>query len=572
MTEEEQRDADGAGAEGTGPVDAGPAGGAKEPGGKDAAKDGEKGPGKAGGSSGGPRLRRSRSHKVVGGVCGGLGRYFDLDPVIFRVPLVVLSVVGGLGLVFYGFAWLLIPVDGEKENEGRRLLSGRVEGPALSAILVALVGCGLFLASLGNRSVPFSVVLIGAVAGAAYWSQHRRRVEAAGAEGAEVDPTTAHAVADAPPETQAPPVPASPSWWREPLTKEAGAAKDGARAPGRGGAGAVSGYLWGPEDTPPDAAAPRGAGGPVRGGAGFGSGFGFGSGRGYGYGRGFGPGDRDGKWRPPGLPGAPGVPGAPGFPGGLRPARQSGSPSGPAGGSLGGLVFLLALLAAGISAAVCWNTQPLGTTLTIGLSCALAVFGLGLAVSAFVGRVGPGTVFCVILTGGLLAGTAALPHDISTQLRESHWVPASAAQVKPHYALGSGAGELDLRGTGLKKGQTLRSSARVGAGQLKVVVPADALVKATMDVGVGEMRVPRSLDADGNVADDSSGGFGQERKATLRPFDGAKPRGTVELKLSVGVGQAEIVRELPKGDRSDQVRAPQPPATPAEPTLEDGNR
>ncbi len=45
------------------------------------------------------RLRRSRTHKVAGGVCGGLGRYFDLDPVIFRVPLVVLSVVvGGTGI------------------------------------------------------------------------------------------------------------------------------------------------------------------------------------------------------------------------------------------------------------------------------------------------------------------------------------------------------------------------------------------------------------------------------------------------------------------------------------------
>ncbi len=96
-------------------------------------------------------LRRSREHKVISGVCGGLGRYCDLDPVIFRVVLAVLGAAGGLGLVAYGFAWLLIPSYGEDENEGRRLLSGRVEGPALTAVLAALVGCGLFLIDAQQR-------------------------------------------------------------------------------------------------------------------------------------------------------------------------------------------------------------------------------------------------------------------------------------------------------------------------------------------------------------------------------------------------------------------------------------
>lgn len=51
----------------------------------------------------------------------GLGRYCNVDPVIFRIVLGVLSVTGGLGLIFYGFAWLLIPLEGEEENEARRL-------------------------------------------------------------------------------------------------------------------------------------------------------------------------------------------------------------------------------------------------------------------------------------------------------------------------------------------------------------------------------------------------------------------------------------------------------------------
>ncbi|MGI5349337.1 PspC domain-containing protein [Streptomyces sp. CA-250714] len=465
------------------------------------------------------KLRRSRTHKVAGGVCGGLGRYFDLDPVIFRVPLVVLSVLGGFGLIFYGFAWLLIPAEGETQNEGRRLLSGRVEGSSLSAILVALVGCGLFLASLGNRSVPYSVLLIGVVAGAAYWSQHRRQVEAAGAEGAQLDPATAHAVADAPPEAKAPPVPAPASWWREPITKEAGATKGG---PAWGRAGAATGYLWGPEDALPYAAPPS-------------------------------------AHERPGAP--PRAPVAAGTPGGGPPAesRQGG------GFSLGGLTFLLALLVGGISTAVAWNTHPLAATLTIGLSCALAVFGLGLAISAFVGRTGPGTIVCVVLTAGLLAGAAALPDDISTHFRETRWVPTAAKEVDRRYALGSGSGELDLRGTGLKAGQTLRTETRVGAGDMKVVVPTDAVVEVRADVGVGDMRFPRALDGDGEVVFDKASGLGTKRKLTLHPLDGKKAKGTVVVKLSVGVGRAEIVRELPSGARSDNDSVPDTPPAPSRP-------
>ncbi|MEU7312860.1 PspC domain-containing protein [Streptomyces sp. NPDC007083] len=453
------------------------------------------------------RLRRSRTHKVAGGVCGGLGRYFDLDPVIFRVPLVVLSVVGGLGFVFYGFAWLLIPAEGETQNEGRRLLSGRVEGSSLSAILVALVGCGLFLASIGNRSVPFSLLLVGAVAGAAYWSQHRRQAEAAGAEGAQIDPATAHAVADAPPEAQAPPVAVPASWWREPLTKEAGATKSAGPAPWQ--PGGATGYLWGPEGALPAAAPPADYGSP---------------------------------WGPPKAP-AGGAGGAP-------PARRGGR------GSLGGFTLLLALLAGGIGTAAAWETHPLGTTLVVGLSCALAVFGLGLALSAFVGRTGPGTLVCVVLTAGLLAGASALPDDIATHVRETHWMPTSVAEVRPRYELGSGTGELDLSDTGLKAGQTLRTGARVGAGEIKVVVPANAVVEVRADVGMGEMSFPRALDADGNVVHDRASGLGTNRKLTLRPFDDAKPEGTIVVELSAGAGRVEIVRALPSGGRSDTGPSP----------------
>ena len=46
---------------------------------------------------------------MISGVSGGLGQYFGVDPVIFRVLFAVLSFFGGVGLLAYGLAWVLIP-------------------------------------------------------------------------------------------------------------------------------------------------------------------------------------------------------------------------------------------------------------------------------------------------------------------------------------------------------------------------------------------------------------------------------------------------------------------------------
>ncbi len=57
------------------------------------------------------RLYRSGTNKIVGGVCGGLGEYFDVDPVLVRVITVVLFLAGGVWVpvLSYVVAWLLIP-------------------------------------------------------------------------------------------------------------------------------------------------------------------------------------------------------------------------------------------------------------------------------------------------------------------------------------------------------------------------------------------------------------------------------------------------------------------------------
>jgi phage shock protein PspC (stress-responsive transcriptional regulator) len=57
----------------------------------------------------GRRLRLSAADRMIGGVCGGLGEYFELDPVLFRAAFLVLAFLGGLGILLYVILWLLIP-------------------------------------------------------------------------------------------------------------------------------------------------------------------------------------------------------------------------------------------------------------------------------------------------------------------------------------------------------------------------------------------------------------------------------------------------------------------------------
>lgn len=58
------------------------------------------------------RLTRAAHDKVIAGVCGGLGRYFDIDPVIVRLIMLGLVFAGGIGFLIYPVLWLVMPMDG----------------------------------------------------------------------------------------------------------------------------------------------------------------------------------------------------------------------------------------------------------------------------------------------------------------------------------------------------------------------------------------------------------------------------------------------------------------------------
>ena len=55
-------------------------------------------------------LYRSCTNRFLGGVCGGLGEYFDIDPIILRLIFVLLA-FAGIGVITYLIAWIVIPTD-----------------------------------------------------------------------------------------------------------------------------------------------------------------------------------------------------------------------------------------------------------------------------------------------------------------------------------------------------------------------------------------------------------------------------------------------------------------------------
>jgi phage shock protein C len=59
------------------------------------------------------KLYRSRSNRMLAGVCGGVAQYFNVDATLIRVLFVLLAVLGGSGLLLYLAMWIIVPDEPE---------------------------------------------------------------------------------------------------------------------------------------------------------------------------------------------------------------------------------------------------------------------------------------------------------------------------------------------------------------------------------------------------------------------------------------------------------------------------
>jgi phage shock protein C len=88
-------------------------------------------------------LRRSRTDRMIGGVCGGIAATLGIDAVLLRIAVVALALSGGVGVLAYLAAWILIPEAGGDD------VVAQAPPPSRHAVAIAvgaaLIGLGALL-------------------------------------------------------------------------------------------------------------------------------------------------------------------------------------------------------------------------------------------------------------------------------------------------------------------------------------------------------------------------------------------------------------------------------------------
>jgi phage shock protein C len=94
-------------------------------------------------SVGSRHLHRSRDDRMIGGVCGGLARYYDLDPVTIRLGFVAVTLAGGAGALAYLILWLVVPCESDGGDLPRAPRDPARRDPYRCAAGIVLMGLGL---------------------------------------------------------------------------------------------------------------------------------------------------------------------------------------------------------------------------------------------------------------------------------------------------------------------------------------------------------------------------------------------------------------------------------------------
>ncbi|MCP9485195.1 MAG: PspC domain-containing protein [Gaiellaceae bacterium MAG52_C11] len=113
------------------------------------------------------RLVRIADGRWLGGVCAGLGRYFDVNPLVYRIAFAALSLAGGTGLLLYLAAWLVMPSETGDDSIAAEALREHRDRPWL-LLGVGLLSFGAILALSearfwpGTGNVWLAALLVGA--------------------------------------------------------------------------------------------------------------------------------------------------------------------------------------------------------------------------------------------------------------------------------------------------------------------------------------------------------------------------------------------------------------------------
>lgn len=108
------------------------------------------------------RLERSREDRIIAGVSGGLGTYMGANPWLFRLAFIILAFFGGLGVLLYIAAWLLVPDQGTRDPIISKWLGNLDMSDGGTIFGVVLVGAAvvIILAQVANVSSVLIVALV----------------------------------------------------------------------------------------------------------------------------------------------------------------------------------------------------------------------------------------------------------------------------------------------------------------------------------------------------------------------------------------------------------------------------
>ncbi len=127
------------------------------------------------------RFERSSRDRIIGGVCGGLGRYFGIDAMLVRIGFVALALLGGTGLIVYAAAVLLVPNDGEVPSTPRSNRDRAIVAGVAIALTIAGFGLGLFGGiGIGGAFVPVALLTLAGLA--VFWFASGQRPSGAPGE------------------------------------------------------------------------------------------------------------------------------------------------------------------------------------------------------------------------------------------------------------------------------------------------------------------------------------------------------------------------------------------------------
>lgn len=502
-------------------------------------------------------LVRPRSGRYLAGVCAAIGRATDTDPILWRVLLAVLGFFGGIGIVVYLAAWLIIPAEGDSASPVESML-GRGRS-SMSPILVIVLGIlvavlfGYIVTDASRAVLLGAAILIGGAlllnrngAGSARQSGAVPPTGPAGPTGftGPAGPTPAGSGAAPYPGPVAPAPPAGSGHPAPPGAPVAAPlpADPAASAPSVPPGPEPSTVLADPDLTPaypswyrparPAPAAPL-LSGPSIGGGPYPP-----------------PGPAGGWLAPPAVSGAVPLPGA-----GYRPPFAPHGPYAPAGprppgplppvaapkrpkppkpprerSPLGAATFSMIFCAIGV-VAILDLVDAVPVRPSTYFAAVLLTIALGLLVGAWFGRARWLIALGLVASAALGISTLAESYGADQHQSPVVWRPADHDALAVRYQTRFGDATLDLRQVDFS-GRATEVTVRVSFGKLRVILPPEVDTTVMTEVDAGDARI---------FGTRWSGVDGAPREVTDLGTDGAGG-GSLRLLLHVTAGDAEVNR------------------------------